>query len=190
IQRLLWPLTRLGDVFDLYQRAMASTERIFGLLKTSIKIDNGSLKISKEDFLGSVKLENVFFSYETGNEVLHNISIEVGPKKTVALVGTTGSGKSTILKLLLRFYDVKSGKILIDNHNIQEFDQDNLRSLIGFVSQDTYLFHGSIKDNILYGSFDKSLDDVIAAAKLAEAHDFITALENGYDTIVGERGQK
>lgn len=190
IQRLLWPLTRLGDVFDLYQRAMASAERILGLLKTPIKIDNGDLKIAKENFQGSVKLENVSFSYETGSEVLHDINIEVGSKKTIALVGTTGSGKSTILKLLLRFYDVTSGKIIIDNHNIQEFDQDNLRSLIGFVSQDTYLFHGSIKDNILYGSFDKSLDDVIAAAKLAEAHDFITALENGYDTIVGERGQK
>lgn len=190
IQRLLWPLTRLGDVFDLYQRAMASTDRILSLLKTPIKINSGSLTLTKDDFNGEVEFQDVSFSYDTGSKVLSNINLKVLPQKTIALVGTTGSGKSTILKLLLRFYDVKSGKILIDGNNIQDFDQDNLRSLIGFVSQDTYLFHGSIKDNILYGSFDKSLEDAMKAAKLAEAHDFIMNLEFGYDTIVGERGQK
>ena len=108
----------------------------------------------------------------------------------MAFVGTTGSGKSTILKLLLRFYDVTSGEILLDGQNIKNLKQDSLRSFIGFVSQDTYLFDGTIRDNILYGSFNKTEDELIQVAKTAEAFDFIQALPNGFDTVVGERGQK
>jgi ATP-binding cassette subfamily B protein len=190
VQRLLWPLTRLGETFDLYQRAMASTNRIMDLLQTEVKINDGELKLNHDDFKGEVHFKDVSFSYENGANVLKNINMDIAPGKTVALVGTTGSGKSTILKLLLRFYDITKGEIVVDGHNIKELEQDNLRSLIGFVSQDTYLFHGTVLENILYGSFDKSKEDVIEAAKMAEAHDFITSLPNGYETIVGERGQK
>ncbi len=190
VQRLLWPLTRLGETFDLYQRAMASTNRVMDLLKTEVKINDGSKTLEEAGFKGAVSFNNVSFSYDNGANVLKNINLEISPGKTVALVGTTGSGKSTILKLLLRFYDITDGEILIDGHNIKDLAQDNLRSLLGFVSQDTYLFHGTVLENILYGSFDKNRDDVIEAAKMAEAHDFIMSLPDGYNTIVGERGQK
>lgn len=190
VQRLLWPLTRLGETFDLYQRAMASTNRIMDLLKTEVQINDGSKTLAHDSFSGNIKMQDVSFSYESGNKILHNINLDISPGKTVALVGTTGSGKSTILKLLLRFYDVSEGEITVDGHNIKDLEQDNLRSLIGFVSQDTYLFHGTVMDNILYGSFDKTREEVIEAAKMAEAHEFIQALPQGYDTIVGERGQK
>lgn len=190
VQRLLWPLTRLGETFDLYQRSMASTQRVLDLLHTPVRIDDGRVDISEEDFKGNVEFQNVCFSYETGSEVLKNIDIDIRPGETVALVGTTGSGKSTIVKLLLRFYDVSFGKILLDGRDIRELKQDALRSRMGFVSQDTYLFHGTIRDNILYGSFDKSEEELIAAAKMAEAHDFVSGMPNGYETIVGERGQK
>lgn len=190
VQRLLWPLTRLGETFDLYQRAMASTNRIMDLLKTEVKINDGNLKLNHDSFKGEVHFKDVSFSYENGANVLKNINMDISPGKTIALVGTTGSGKSTILKLLLRFYDITKGEIIVDGHNIKELEQDNLRSLIGFVSQDTYLFHGTVLENILYGSFDKSKEDVIEAAIMAEAHDFIENLPDGYETIVGERGQK
>lgn len=190
VQRLLWPLTRLGETFDLYQRAMASTHRVLELLNTKIQINDGNKSITKSTFKGNVTLKNVSFSYETGSKILDDITIDIPSGKTIALVGSTGSGKSTILKLLLRFYDVTNGSILFDDQNIKSLKQDNLRSLTGFVSQDTYLFHGTIKENILYGSFDKTHNEVEEAAKMAEAHDFIISLPNGYETIVGERGQK
>lgn len=190
VQRLLWPLTRLGATVDLYQRAMASVQRIMQLLETPIMILDGDKKIEEKDFKGDIHFENVTFKYEGTDNILNNVSLHIPQGKTVALVGTTGSGKSTILKLLLRFYDVNSGQIIVDGNNIKTLEQDNLRSLIGLVSQDTYLFHGSVKENIQYGSFTKNDDDIIAAAKMAEAHDFIMSLPNQYNTIVGERGQK
>ncbi len=190
VQRLLWPLTRLGETFDLYQRAMASTTRVLELLSTVVRINDGKDTISHDDFKGDLEFNNVSFSYDTGAKVLNDINIKIPNGKTVALVGTTGSGKSTILKLLLRFYDVTTGEITVDGKDIRDLKQDNLRSLIGFVSQDTYLFHGTVRDNILYGSFDKSEDDLINASKMAEAYDFISSLPEGFDTVVGERGQK
>lgn len=190
-QRLLWPLTRLGEVFDLYQRAMASSTRIFGLIKTPIQINDGSKEISYEDFKGDVDFKDVSFSYPgTETQTLSHINIKIPHSKTVAIVGTTGSGKSTLLKLLLRFYDIQTGEITLDGVPIKELRQDNLRSLIGLVSQDVYLFHGTVRENIMYGSFEKSEAEMINAAKMAEAHNFISSLPNGYDTIIGERGQK
>jgi ATP-binding cassette subfamily B protein len=190
VQRLLWPLTRLGEIFDLYQRAMASTKRVMDLLNTPIKIDDGEDKIQYENFKGDINFKNISFKYDTGVEVLKKINIDIKAGQTIALVGATGSGKSTVLKLLMRFYDVVSGEILVDGKNIKTLSQNSLRSLVGFVSQETYLFHGSIKENILYGSFDKSEEELLNASKMAEAHEFIEKLPNGYDTIVGERGQK
>lgn len=190
IQRLLWPLTRLGSIFDLYQRAMASTDRVLSLLNVKHEISNGVEVAKRETFKGIIEFKNVNFSYDSGDEVLKDINLKLESNKTIALVGTTGSGKSTILKLLLRFYDVTGGEILVDGINLKDYEQNSVRRLIGLVSQETYLFHGSVKENILYGSFNKSQEELIKAAKLAEAHDFIEALPEGYETIVGERGQK
>ena len=190
VQRLLWPMTRLGVTVDLYQRAMASTTRILNLLNTPIDINDGQQIISRDQFHGKIEFNNVRFQYSSGDEIIKDVSFQVQPSQTVAFVGTTGSGKSTILKLLLRFYDITHGEIKIDGIDLTELKQDDFRRNIGFVSQDTYLFHGSVRDNILYGSFEKSDKELIEAAKMAEAHDFITNLPKGYDTIVGERGQK
>ncbi len=189
-QRLLWPLTRLGATFDQYQRAMASINRIFSLLHTPIQINDGDLAVSEHTFEKSLAFKNVDFAYQTGPQVLKGINLEVPKGKTVAIVGATGSGKSTLIKLLLRFYDTTAGSIEVDGHPLTEMRMHELRSLISYVGQDTYLFHGSVKENIAYGSFGATDEEVIAAAKASEAHEFIMGLDKGYDTIVGERGQK
>ncbi len=190
-QRLLWPLTRLGQTIDLYQRAMASTRRVMDLLDTKAKIVGGKQSLPLQKVSGEVTFENVQFEYnETNIPVLHNLSINVPAGKTIAIVGATGSGKTTLVKLLLRFYDVQSGRICLDGQDIRQLPLEDLRSAIGFVSQDVFLFHGTVRENIAYGSFNAPLDEIVAAAKIAEAHDFIIDMPNGYDTVVGERGQK
>lgn len=189
VQRLLWPLTRLGETFDLYQRSMASTSRVMDLLETEIKVIDGKEEL--ESFDGEVSFENINFKYdEEDNTGLKDITLKIQAGQTVALVGPTGSGKSTMLKLLQRFYDPQSGHVNFDGRNLKELKQNSLRSHIGFVSQDTYLFHGTVLDNIIYGSNEATEVDAMKAAKLAEAHDFIELLPQGYQTIVGERGQK
>jgi ATP-binding cassette subfamily B protein len=128
--------------------------------------------------------------YNTVRPVIRNVSLRIPAGETVALVGATGSGKSTLVKLLLRFYDVQSGRICLDGHDIRGLRLDDLRSAIGLVSQDVFLFHGTVRENIAYGTFDASMEEIVAAAKVAEADEFIAALPEGYETIVGERGQK
>jgi ATP-binding cassette, subfamily B, bacterial len=187
-QRLLWPLTRLGQTFDLYQRAMASTTRVLDLLDTPIAIRGGDEAL--EGVRGEVRFEAVRFAYARGPEVLRELSIEVPAGTTVAIVGATGAGKSTIVKLLLRFYDPTGGCVRLDGQDLREFDLGSLRRAIGFVSQDVFLFHGSVRDNIAYGRPHAAREQIVAAARAAEAHEFIEALPEGYDTVVGERGQK
>lgn len=189
-QRLLWPLTRMGETLDQYQRAMASISRVMNVLDTPMEVRPGSQSLPAQSVQGKVALENISFAYGTGQTVLQNLSIEVPAGKTVAIVGATGSGKSTLVKLLLRFYDVQSGFITIDDVDIQSYQLQDLRRAIGFVSQDVFLFHGTVRENIAYGTFDASLDEIQAAAKNSEAHSFIAQLPQGYDTIIGERGQK
>jgi ATP-binding cassette, subfamily B, bacterial len=189
-QRLLWPLTRLGQTLDLYQRAMASTHRIFQLGDTPVQINDGQTELDLKNVKGELAFDQVSFRYNTGPEILNSLNLKIAPGKTLALVGSTGSGKSTIVKLLLRYYDPSAGKITLDGKDLRDLKQADLRSLISYVHQDTYLFHGSVKDNIRYGSFKCSDEDVIQAAIQAEAHDFIMNLPEGYETIVGERGQK
>lgn len=190
-QRLLWPLTRLGATFDLYQRAMASCHRIFNLIDTPIQIKPGELTKSTDEVKGHIVFDKVDFSYETGPKVLKNISLEVRPGETIGLVGPTGSGKSTFIKLLLRFYETNEGSISLDGAAISEYDFKSLRGSFSYVGQDNYLFHGTANENIKFGSFGASKEEVVEASKKAEAHSFIeTALENSYETIVGERGQK
>ncbi len=188
IQRLLWPLTRLGETFDQYQRAMASTTRVMNLLDTPIAIRTGN--ISLPQVLGELEFENVNFAYNGRNPVIENLSLHIPAGKTIAIVGSTGSGKSTLVKLLLRLYEVQSGTISLDGVDIRELDFKNLRSHIGLVSQDVFLFHGTVGENIAYGTITANDNEIIAAAKIAEAHEFIKELPQGYETIVGERGQK
>jgi len=191
-QRLLWPLTRLGNVLDLYQRAMASTTRALDLLDTKAQITDGASDLPAP-VRGAVSIDHVDFHYDHASKVVPvlralNVDIEAG--QTVAFVGATGAGKSTIVKLLLRFYDVKKGSVSIDGVNVQDVPLASLRRAIGLVSQDVFLFHGTVRDNIAYGSFGASLENIEKAARVAEAHEFISGLPDGYDTIVGERGQK
>lgn len=189
-QRLLWPLTRLGETFDLYQRAMASTRRIMALLKTDETLPDGSLTVNPENVKGEYKFENVSFKYRTGGLVLHNLNLQILPGQTVGIVGATGAGKSSMIKLLMRFYDVNDGQILLDGKDIRKYKMNDVVRAAGLVSQDIFLFHGTVKENIRYGTFDASDEEIEEAAKLAEAYDFIIGLPEGFDTIVGERGQK
>ncbi len=189
-QRLLWPLTKLGETFDQYQRAMASTIRILDLLSIKSSIVDGPYRLKKRDVRGHMWLDAVDFAYSDGREVISGLTFEVPAGDTVAIVGATGAGKSTVIKLLLRYYDVTSGRVLLDGYDLRELKQEDIRNAIGLVSQDVFLFHGSVRENITYGSQDVSEQLVIEAAKIAEAHEFIMELPQGYDTIVGERGQK
>lgn len=189
-QRLLWPLTRLGQTFDLYQRAMASTSRILNVLDTEVSLDDGSVALPREDVDGAFEFEAVTFSYNDGPVVLDALSVEIPARKTTAFVGSTGAGKTTIVKLLLRFYDPVSGRVTLDGRDLRDLRVYDLRHAIGVVSQDVFLFHGSVRDNIAYGKPDADFEDIVRAAKIAEADEFINELADGYDTIVGERGQK
>jgi ATP-binding cassette, subfamily B, bacterial len=187
-QRLLWPLTRLGETLDLYQRGMASTNRVLDLLDTPVAIDSGRLALPI--VRGEIELRDVTFAYADRSTVIKGLSLNIPAGETIAIVGATGSGKSTLVKLLLRLYEIQSGTITLDGINIQDLHLADLRRSIGLVSQDVFLFHGSVRENIAYGSPDANLEAVIAAAKIAEADEFIDQLPEQYDTIVGERGQK
>ncbi|MEM9952566.1 MAG: ABC transporter ATP-binding protein [Chloroflexota bacterium] len=189
-QRLLWPLTSLGETFDQYQRAMASTNRILDLLDTKSSLIDGTQSLPTAQVEGEVKLDNVRFSYSNGAEILKGLSLHIPAGETAAIVGSTGAGKSTVIKLLLRFYDATSGNITLDGHDLRDLKMDDLRNAIGLVSQDVFLFHGTVRENIAYGTFNASDEQIRKAAIIAEAHDFIMGLPQGYDTIVGERGQK
>jgi ATP-binding cassette, subfamily B, bacterial len=188
VQRLLWPLTRLGEVLDQYQRAMASTRRVLDLLDVPHEIVDGPLALST--VRGEVRFDDVRFAYAAGGDVLHGLDLRVPAGETHAIVGATGAGKSTVVKLLLRLYDVTGGAVTIDGHDVRDLAIADLRTAIGLVSQDVFLFHGSVRENLVYGRPDATDDEVRRAAILAEAHDFVVALPDGYDTTVGERGQK
>ncbi len=193
-QRLLWPLTRLGETLDQYQRAMASTTRVMALLDTPARIRSGGRRLPVAEVEGAIAIENLTFAYgEEGADeapVLTDISLSVPAGETLGIVGSTGSGKSTLVKLLLRLYHVRSGRITLDGVPIEEIRLEDLRASMGLVSQDVFLFHGTVRENIVYGSWDASDGQIEEAARLAEAHDFIMRLPRGYQTIVGERGQK
>jgi len=189
-QRLLWPLTRVGETLDQYQRAMASTTRIMTLLDTQSKISNGKTPLSLTSISGGISFQNVQFGYKGRNSTFTNLTVDIEPGQTIAFVGSTGVGKSTIVKLLLRFYDPQSGKITLDGTDIKDFNLQELRRAIGLVKQDTFIIDGTVRENIAYGKPDIPIYEIIQATKIAEVHSFIETLPNGYDTLVGERGQK
>ncbi|MGP9566940.1 ABC transporter ATP-binding protein [Halomonas sp. AOP5-B2-8] len=187
-QRLLWPLTGLAQVIDLFERAMASTRRILDLLEVPITVKDASTTPLTQPVRGDVTIENVSFHYATSRVGVDGIDLHVPAGNTLALVGATGSGKSTLIKLLLRFYDPEAGRVLIDGQPIIDVSMKSLRQSIGLVSQDVYLFEGSIRDNITYGKPQADEAEIIDAAKTAEAWSFIETLPLGLDTPVGERG--
>ena len=187
-QRLLWPLTELGDTFDLYQRAMASFRRINTLKNTQPEIKNGD--IESNGINEKIQLKKVNFSYVEDFPVLNDVSLSIQKGSTTAIVGSTGSGKSTLIKLLLRLYDVDSGQIMFDDADIKDLEVHSLRRNIGLVSQDIFLFEGTVFDNIAYGNLDATEEEIWQAAKLSESDEFINLLPNKKDTVVGERGQK
>lgn len=188
-QRLLWPMTRLADMTDLYQRSMASVERVMNLLETPITIGYEGKPLDAARVQGALGFEGVSFAYAE-RPTLTDISLLIEAGQTVAFVGSTGSGKSTLVKLVLRFYEPQSGRILLDGAPIAELALQDLRRSVGYVAQDSFLADASVAENIAYGLVAARREDVIAAAVSAEAHEFIMALPSGYDTSVGERGQK
>ncbi len=187
-QRLLWPLTRLGQTFDLYQRAMASTRRIFSVLDTEPTLRDGPGEVGP--VAGDLSLSSITFAYDRGHPVLRDVSIDIPAGQTTAFVGPTGSGKTTLIKLLLRFYDPHEGSITLDGADLRSLTRSGIRTAMALVSQDVFLFHGTVAENIAYGKPDATDEEIETAARIAEAHNFIASLPRGYETIVGERGQK
>ncbi len=189
-QRLLWPLTTLGHVLDDFQRSLASINRVVDLIDTPIEIKDGNKNIDLKTINGEIIFKNIFFNYLGRKSTISGINFRVPAKTTTGIVGLTGSGKSTLIKLLLRIYDTNKGTITIDGIPIKDIKLKELRKCISLVSQETYLFHGTVKENIAYGSSNSSFKDIVKASKIAEAHKFIEQLPDGYKTIVGERGQR
>ncbi|UZT89893.1 ABC transporter ATP-binding protein [Staphylococcus epidermidis] len=191
LEQLFGPLRRLVSSFTTLTQSFASMDRVFQLMDEDYDIKNGigaqPIKISK----GQIDLKHVSFKYnENEKEVLHDINLTINKGETVAFVGMSGGGKSTLINLIPRFYDVTQGEILIDHHNVKDFLTGSLRNQIGLVQQYNILFSDTVKENILLGRPDATDDEVVEAAKMANAHDFISNLPNGYDTEVGERGVK
>tara|TARA_Y100001968_G_scaffold333224_1_gene394815 strand:- start:2296 stop:4074 length:1779 start_codon:yes stop_codon:yes gene_type:complete len=189
-QRLLWPLTTLGHTLDDYQRSMASTNRVLDLMDTPLTIQGGSESIKTSEINGNIRIENIQFKYKDREPIFNDFNLIIPAGKTLGIVGATGSGKSTLIKLLLRLYQLNKGRIYIDDIPIENLKLEDLRKSISLVNQEFYLFQGSIRENIAYGSENVSLDQIKKASKLSEAYDFIEELPNTFDTIVGERGQK
>ena len=187
-QRLLWPLTRLGQTFDLYQRAMASTTRVLDLLDTDIGIVEGDRTI--DSVKGDIEFRDVAFAYPSREPVYTGLTLKIKSGETLGIVGSTGAGKTTLMNLLMRLNDPLSGKVMLDGIDVSELKLDCLRGSIALVSQNTTLFPGSVKDNILYGRLDATDEEVMNSAEVAEAMDFIHNLPDGWDTEVGEDGHR
>ncbi|PSQ40977.1 multidrug ABC transporter ATP-binding protein [Halobacteriales archaeon SW_12_71_31] len=213
-QRMTEPLAQMSEIVDRYEDAKASATRILGLMNVPIAVGDreDAVDLDPDRIRGHVEYDDVSFGYEdsealrasdseaprasdsgtscASNYVLESVDFEIEPGQTVGLVGPTGAGKSTTLKLLVRLYDVSEGAIRVDGHDVRDVTLDSLRSAMGYVSQDTFLFDGTVRENIRYGSFDASDAEVEEAARMAEAHEFVSELPEGYDTRVGERGVK
>mgnify|MGYP000992895883 FL=1 len=189
---LVRPIQRLTNSMEQLQQGFSGIEKFNKIMEIepSIKSEEGA--IVKNDFSGKIEFKNVEFQYEQSEatHILHNFNLVIEAGKKIALVGETGVGKSTISKLIPRFYDVNKGKILVDDIDVRDYDLDSLRNAIGHVQQDVFIFYGTIKENIAFGRLDASDEEIIVAAQKARIHDFIIKLDGGYDTLVGERGIK
>ncbi len=188
IAQLIQPVRMFGWLVSMVQRASASGQRIFEILDTQSDVTDAPGAIALPPLKGQVRFENVSFSYDNRIFVLEELNIDVQPGQTIAILGSTGSGKSSLINLVPRFYDPQKGRVLIDNHDLRDVTIDSLRRQIGIVLQETFLFNDSLRNNISYGRPEASLEEIIDAAKAAKIHDFIMTLPQGYDTVVGERG--
>jgi len=188
-QRLVEPLAQMSTIIDRYEDARASTKRILGIMNLPVDIQDAEDAIELEAVEGHVQFDDVTFGYED-QAVLEDIDVDVEPGETVGLVGPTGAGKTTFVKLLLRLYDVDEGAVRVDGHDVRDVTLSSLRESIGYVGQENFLFDGSVAENIKYGAFDAGREEVVEAAKRAQAHEFVTNMPEGYDTEVGERGVK
>ncbi len=184
------PVQTLANSANLFANTSASAERIYEILDTQPDIRSVEIPTAMPTMQGEIELENVTFGYDSGESAIEGINLHVEAGQMIGLVGPSGSGKSTLVSLITRFYDVKDGAVKIDGHDIRDVDLKDLRANISVVPQEAYLFHGSVRDNIAYGRPDAGFEDVMDAARAANAHDFILKLSEGYDTHVGERGAK
>ncbi|WP_026486315.1 ABC transporter ATP-binding protein [Caldanaerobius polysaccharolyticus] len=184
---MIWPLRALPNILNMYEQANASGERIFNLLNTRPQIKNPEHPVIPHKITGNIVFENVSLKYDE-EMVLKNVNIDIPAGKKVAIMGATGSGKTSIVNLIGRYYDVTKGRVLVDGYDVRDLDLKALRRSIGIVMQETFLFSDTIKNNIAFGKPDATMDEIIAAAKAAQAHDFIMEMPEGYDTVVGERG--
>jgi ATP-binding cassette subfamily B protein len=194
-QRFVWPLAQFGELVNMYQEAVASAERVFGLMDEPSTLGTGpgsteddapALRVEA----GRVEYDGVTFGYDADDTTVADVSFAIDGGDTLALVGPTGAGKSTLLKLLLRLYDADEGAVKIDGQDVRDVDPGSLRRHIGYVGQETFLFAGTVAENVRYGAFDAAHEEVVKAARAAQAHGFIADLTEGYDTEVGERGVK
>jgi ATP-binding cassette subfamily B protein len=188
MQILSMPVTMAAWLVNAYARAVSSGERLFEILdaKSKLKESTNALKIEKSN--GHIIFDNVSFSYDKNISIIKNLNFEIKPGEKIAIIGTPGSGKTTIANLIPRFYDVTDGKILLDNIDIREINLNSLRKNIGLIQQDIFLFATTIRENIAYGKENATIEEVINAAKTAQIHNYIETLDKGYDTIIGERG--
>jgi len=188
-QRLVNPLAQMSNIVERYEDAKASTKRILGIMNLPQNIEDSPDAVDLEEIDGRVEFDDVSFAYDE-QYVLKDVDFDAEPGQTIGLVGPTGAGKTTIIKLLLRLYDVNDGAVRIDGHDVRDVTLSSLRTSIGYVGQDNFLFDGTVGDNIRYGEFDATDEEVVEAARRAQAHEFITNLDDGYETDIGERGVK
>ena len=186
---LFWqPIANLGDFYNQLISNVAAAERVFEVMDTPPEIRDDEGVTEMPDIKGEVTFDKVSFAYEDGVPVLKDVSFDIKPGEMIALVGPTGAGKTTVVNLISRFYDTQGGRVLIDGHDVKSVTIESLRHQMGIMTQDNFLFSGTIKDNIRYGKLDATDEEIMAAAKTVNAHDFIMKLEKGYDTELAERG--